>query len=70
MSDVEVSFTKADMRPAFVLIDVKDADFQHVKAQRGPDVPTFVLKDVEGFSTNQCWQVPDKRLERVTLDKL
>ena len=70
MSDVEVSFMKPDMRPAFVLIDVKDADFQHVKAQRGPDVPTFVLKDVENFSTNQCWQVPDKRLERVSLEKL
>ncbi|HEV8482809.1 MAG TPA: glycoside hydrolase family 28 protein, partial [Blastocatellia bacterium] len=70
VSDVEVSYMKPDMRPAFVLIDVKDADFQHARAQHGPDVPTFVLRDVENFSTNQCWQVPDKRLEHAKLEKL
>jgi hypothetical protein len=29
-----------------------------------------VLRDVESFSTHQCWPVPDKRLERVTIEKL
>ena len=70
VSDVEVSYMKPDLRPAFVLNDVKNADFQHVKAQHGADVPTFVLKEVESFSTNQCGQVPDKRFENAKLEKL
>ena len=62
MSNVEVSYMKEDLRPAFILKDVKKADFLNVKAQHEPDVPTFVLKNVEKFSTDQC-QVPDMKLE-------
>jgi polygalacturonase len=70
MRDVEVSFLKEDMRPAFWLKNVAGADFQHVKAQRAADVPIFDLKNVTDFNTNQCWPLPDTRLEQVGEKKL
>ena len=70
MRDVEVSYLKEDARPPFVLTDVMGADFQHVKAQRGDGVPTFVLKNVADFSTHQCWPLPDMRLDRVDAKRL
>jgi polygalacturonase len=59
--NVAVSFMDADARPAFVLDDVKGADFQHVAAQRAPGVPTFFLKDIRDFSVHQSPPVPDVR---------
>lgn len=57
MSDVEVSYMKEDLRPAFVLNDVKGADFYRIKAQHAPDVPTFALMNVENFSVQQSAQL-------------
>ncbi len=70
MNNVEVSFMKEDLRPAFMLNDVKGAEFQHVKAQGLPAVPIFALKNVENFSTHECWPVADTRLERVKQEHL
>lgn len=70
MSDVEVSYMKEDLRPAFVLNDVKGADFYRIKAQHAPDVPTFALTNVENFSVQQSAQLPDTRLDRVKQRKL
>src|SRR6266568_519607 len=49
LNDVEVSFLKEDLRPAFRLENVKDVEFNHVKAQHAANVPTFVLNGVENF---------------------
>jgi len=65
MRDVEVSYLTPDLRPAFWLNDVRGVEFIHVKAQREADVPTFVMRDVSGFSVQQSWPLPDQRLERV-----
>jgi hypothetical protein len=65
MTDVEVSYIKDDVRPPFLLSDVKGADFNRVKAQRPEGGKTFVLRDVSGFTTNQVWQVPDTTLSQV-----
>ena len=70
MSNVRVSFMTEDLRPAFVLSDVRGVDFRNVKAQLAPGVPTFVLKNVEDFSVQQSRPLPDTVLERVTLKKL
>ncbi|HXM36467.1 MAG TPA: hypothetical protein VN920_14835 [Pyrinomonadaceae bacterium] len=70
MNDVEVSYIKDDARPAFVMNDVKGADFFRLRAQHGADVSTFVLKDIEGFSVQQSWPSPDTRLEKVDRKKL
>jgi hypothetical protein len=61
---------KEDARPPFILNDVKGIDFRHVKAQHAESVPTFDLKNVEDFSTRDCWPVSDMRLERVATKKL
>jgi polygalacturonase len=50
MRDVEVSYLTPDQRPAFVLNDVTGADFINVKAQKEPDVPAFVQKNVTNIS--------------------
>jgi polygalacturonase len=70
MSDVEVSYMKEDLRPAFVLNDVKGADFFRLKAQHAPDVSTFTLTNVENFSVQQSAQLPDTRIDRVKQRKL
>jgi len=69
MSDVQVSFMAEDLRPAFVLSDVRDAEFRNVRAQLTQGVPTFILKNVEDFGVRQSRPVPDTQLERVTLKK-
>jgi polygalacturonase len=51
--DVEVSFLKDELRPAFVFDDVKGVELRGVKAQRRAEVPLFVLKNVEDFSVLQ-----------------
>lgn len=61
MNNVEVRYMKEDMRPAFVLNDVRNAVFRFVKAMHAADIPTFSLKDVEDFSTHQS-SVPDTKL--------
>lgn len=70
LSNIELGYLTEDLRPPFILDDVRGADFQHVKAQHAPEVPTFVLKNVEDFKIHQCGAVPDTRLERVEQKKL
>jgi polygalacturonase len=69
MNDVEVSYLKEDARPPFVMNDVKGADFFRLRAQHGANVPTLALKEIEGFSVQQSWPLPDTRLERVDAKK-
>jgi hypothetical protein len=65
MSDIEVSFLKEDIRPPFMLNDVKGADFRAISAQHAPDVPIFVLKKVEDFKLHQCQGLPDTQRQIV-----
>lgn len=64
MTNVEVSYLKEDLRPAFVLEGVKGAAFNLVKAQHAPGVPTFRLKGVEDFSLHRCGALPDTHLAK------
>jgi len=64
LSNVDVSYMKEDGRPAFVLDQVKGADFQHVKAEKAAGVPTFVLQNVEGFSVYRSAPVADTSLAK------
>jgi hypothetical protein len=65
LNNVEVSYLTEDLRPAFVLDDVKGASFNHVGAKRAENVPAFVLRNVVDFSTHQCKGVPDLHLDRI-----
>ena len=65
MTDIETSFIKDDLRPAFVLNDVKGVDLHRIKAQTAAGAKTFVLKDVSDFYTTSVWHLPDTHLDQV-----
>lgn len=59
MNGVDISVENDDERPAFVLDDVKDAEFTGTKARKIGRVPTFVLRDVEDIRVLQSRPVAD-----------
>jgi polygalacturonase len=65
VSNVEISSLSEDLRPAFVLEDVKGADFFRTRTTKVKDVPTFVLDNVEDFSAHFCRHVPDTQLDHI-----
>ncbi|HET6861624.1 MAG TPA: glycoside hydrolase family 28 protein [Pyrinomonadaceae bacterium] len=69
LRDVQVSFLKSDLRPAFWLNNVADAEFFQVKARSESNAPSFLLKNVSNFALQQSWPFPDQRLEKVELKK-
>jgi polygalacturonase len=69
LNNVEVSYLNEDLRPAFVLEDVKGADLFRVKAQKAEGAFVFLLKNVTDFSVQQSRPVSDTRLERVEQKK-
>lgn len=69
MRDIDVSYLKDDLRPAFWLNDVAGVDFLYVKAKHATGVPTFSLKNVSDLNVHQCWPLADMRLERVEAKK-
>jgi polygalacturonase len=69
-NNVEIRFMEEDYRPAFILDDVQNADFNNVKTQNVQGVPTFILKNIKNFKTHECEMVPDTKLENVELQKL
>ena len=68
-NNVALSYEKQDMRPPFVLNDVKNAEFFHVKADHAPGRPNFILDNVQNFSTFQYLGLPDTKLENVQHEK-
>jgi hypothetical protein len=65
MNDVKILASQPDARPAFVLEDVRDADFFRIKTPKAANVPTFVIKGVEDFKVTQSNAVPDTHLDKV-----
>ena len=59
LEDVQVSYLQDDLRPAFLLNDVKGVDFRHIKASRMADIPMILLRDVEDFSAHDSRPIPD-----------
>ncbi len=68
MNNVEVSYLGKEVRPAFYLEDVQDADFFRIKAQPVTGTKTFVLKRVQNFSIRQSPAVKDKNGKDFTDD--
>ncbi len=54
-----------DLRPAFALEDVADADLDRVRASHAPDVPVFALTNVTDLRVHQTDGVPDVQKDRV-----
>jgi polygalacturonase len=70
MRDIDLSYEKPDYRPAFVLDDVVNSEFLHIKALREADVPTFDLRSVEDFATFNCPGAPDTKKAKAEKEKL
>jgi len=66
-----VSVMQPDARPAFVLDDVVNADFDHIQAQRPADGPLIVLKNVTDFAVHNSRDLPEThRPEHIESDRL
>ncbi len=60
--NIEIVAEKTDLRPAFVLDDVRDADFFRIRAQHEAGTPIFALHHVADFAVHMCRSVPDTQL--------
>jgi hypothetical protein len=59
LDGVEVGFMQDDTRPAFVLDDVRGADFHGVRAQAAGRAPRFVLRSVSEVRVTHSAPVAD-----------
>jgi len=69
LNNIEVSFMEKDLRPAFFLDDVKNAEFRFVKAQKTEGANSIMLKDVNNLNLFQSLDLTDKTKKNVIDDK-
>ena len=69
LDHIELRALTEDLRPAIILDEVKNADFDHVKALSAAGVPTVVLKNVDGFVAHNCPGLPDTRRDQPVADE-
>jgi hypothetical protein len=62
MQDIEIKPMTEDRRPAFVLEDVEEADFNHIELPRNAE-ENWRLKNVKGFGVSRSRPVQDVYLE-------
>ena len=67
LNNVEVSFIGDEIRPAFIIDNVKDIDMFRVKAQAAPKTKNFVLKNVEGFTLKESIDGKEKKFAKVVV---
>jgi polygalacturonase len=70
MHHITLEFENPDYRPAFILEDVKGAEFSDINVQTMPGVETFNLKDVTDFKSFRINNLKDKSLKAVKSLKL
>lgn len=70
LNDVRIAFLSDESRPPFVLEDVNGIAFNHVTAQKAPNIPAFLFRNVLDFTTRDFKGLRDTRLDRVTLRTL
>jgi hypothetical protein len=68
--NVEVSFKENDLRPAFFLDDVKNAEFIFVKAQKSEGVPFMSVKNVTNLSFFRSLDIIDRKIEKADNEKM
>lgn len=65
ISNVEVSFLGREIRPAFILTDVKGIQLNNVKAQKAGNAPVLVLNDVSDFESRGGNMLKDTKIKSV-----
>jgi polygalacturonase len=63
--NIEIRTAKEDLRPAFVLDNVEDADFFRIQVPQTAGVPEFALHNVSDFAVHMCAGVADTQLKKV-----
>jgi hypothetical protein len=59
LHDVQVSFMKDDLRPPFILDDVKGAILYDIQAQKMGTTSSFILKNVKDINIEKARDVKD-----------
>jgi hypothetical protein len=63
MSHVIIDYVRPEARPAFVLVDVQEARFDHLNVRRGTGAaPLFDLRGVSDFSVENSRAIDDTRV--------
>lgn len=62
VSNIVLRYMNRDERPAFILDDVHDANFDNIDAQKENGTPQFILKNVTNFSSHQVRGMEDKQV--------
>lgn len=65
INNVEVSFLGREIRPAFILTDVKGIQLNNVKAQKAGNAPVLVLNDVADFESKGGNMLKDTKIKSV-----
>ena len=63
--NIEIRAGQDDLRPAFVLDSVEDADFFRIKVPHAGGAPVFALHNVSDFAVHMCSDVRDTQLKTV-----
>jgi polygalacturonase len=63
--NIEIRAGQDDLRPAFILDSVEDADFFRIKVPHAAGAPVFALHNVSDFAVHMCSNVPDTQLKTV-----
>lgn len=63
LSNIQIFTLSGDERPAFFLRDVEDVTLSGIDLTPAEGVPSFVLKDVRGFSLVRAAGLPDIEIE-------
>ncbi|MCL6463714.1 MAG: right-handed parallel beta-helix repeat-containing protein, partial [Acidobacterium ailaaui] len=63
LTDVEIASAAPDLRPAFVLEDVHEADFFRIKVPKDSHGPIFRLKEVSDFRIFGSSRIRDKSVD-------
>ena len=63
--NIQIRTEKEDLRPAFVLDEVQEADFFRIKVPHLAGVPLFALHNVTDFEVHMCAGLADMQLAKV-----
>ena len=64
MRDVKVTYLNEDARPPFIFSDAKEVELRHIKARHGIGASTLILNNVEDFSIERSYPLPNVRLKK------
>jgi polygalacturonase len=69
LDNVEVSFSQTDLRPAFYLDNVKNAEFMFVKGQKAEGIPSLSLRNVTNLDLFRSLNLSDRKIDKAESGK-